>query len=53
MVIHDLRIGSVAIVPSEANPPSSVDADAELSSAIARQSLEPIARPAPSFLLLG
>jgi hypothetical protein len=44
MVVHDQNVVSVVTLPAEADPPLSVDADAELPLAIARQSLEPVAR---------
>jgi hypothetical protein len=44
MVTHDLDLEGVTVLPPEADPPLSVDADAELTRAIAGESFQAIAR---------
>lgn len=42
MIVDDFDIESVALAPSEANPPLVIDADAVLTSAVARELLKSI-----------
>ena len=44
MVVNDLDVMRVAILPAKADPPLIVDPDTVLSSAIALELLEPVAR---------
>jgi hypothetical protein len=44
MVTHDLDLEGVIVLPPEADSPLSVDADAELTRAIAGESFQAIAR---------
>ena len=50
MVVNYLNVEGIAIFPCEANPPLIVDPDAELTTAVTREGLEPIARRHPQII---
>jgi hypothetical protein len=54
VIVHDLHIPCRSLAPFEAYPPLIIDADAVLSTTVAMQSFEPIARRHPQIVeLLG